>query len=330
MPGGVSSAKLMSMLVCGTRLRLRIAAVIVAVIGAVGLTGCMGPGLSGRADDIGAVLSAKPGVEDVETQYQNGFDSGRSITYIIKMVPGASTAQSVDVAAALDQETGDEFDRYDQELRLLLSGRAVEISDASNSDIMADRASHLLALASEMSVNRLEWRQASEQTTFEDVLELTDPQDDIFGTINAVRAELGTEQFDLRVRGSAQTEWAVAFPYAEQAQARLETAIEPILPTTVQVVIDDNQVSGLFVVVPDGPDVVSRLRGIIERVDSPDAQPWYFDWALGSDPTGAVDYSTKSLVNVGGCEYDEDPDRQITSATQTLQDQLRTLYDTCR
>ena len=45
----------------------------------------MGPGLSGRADDIGAVLSAKPGVEDVETQYQNGFDSGRSITYIIKI-----------------------------------------------------------------------------------------------------------------------------------------------------------------------------------------------------------------------------------------------------
>ncbi|WP_167197652.1 hypothetical protein [Brevibacterium pigmentatum] len=234
------------------------------------------------------------------------------------------------MAAALDHETGDEFDRYDQELRLLLSGRAVEIRDATSSDIMADRASHLLALASEMSVNRLEWRQASEQTTFEDVLELTDPQNDVFGTINAVRAELGTEQFDLRVRDSAQTEWAVAFPYAEQAQARLETAIEPILPMTVQVVIDDNQVSGLFVVVPDGPDVVSRLRGIIERVDSSVAQPWYFDWALGSDPTGTIDYSTKGSANVGGCEYDEDPDRQITSATQTTQDQLRTIYDTCR
>lgn len=310
--------------------RRRVAALIVAVVGAVGLSACQGPDLSDRADDIGAVLSGKPGVADVETQYQNGFDSGRSVTYTVKMAPGASTAQSVDVAAALDHETGDEFDRYDQELRLLLSGRAVEIRDATSSDIMADRASHLLALASEMSVNRLEWRQASEQTTFEDVLELTDPQNDIFGTINAVRAELGTEQFDLRVRDSAQTEWAVAFPYAEQAQARLETAIEPILPMTVQVVIDDNQVSGLFVVVPDGPDVVSRLRGIIERVDSSDAQPWYFDWALGSDPTGTIDYSTKGSANVGGCEYDEDPDRQITSATQATQDQLRTIYDTCR
>ncbi|MCU4296607.1 hypothetical protein D3I60_05865 [Brevibacterium permense] len=309
--------------------RRRISAVIVAAIGAVGLTGCQGPDLSGRADVIGAVLSAKPGVEDVKTQYQNGFDSGRSITYIVKMAAGATTAQSVEVAAALDQETGDEFDLYDQDLRLLLSGRVVEISDLTSSDIMADRASHLLALSSELSVSRLEWRQASEQTTFDDALELSETQEDIFGMVNAVRAELGSEQFELRARDSAMTEWDVAFPYSEQAQGRLETAVEPHLGQVKKVAIDDSQVSRLSVVVPDGVDVVSRLRGIIERIDSADARPWEFDWALGSDPTGAVDPSTKGSVNVAGCEYNEDPDRQMTSAAQTTQDQLRRIYDTC-
>lgn len=135
--GGGTSAKLVSMVERGARLRRRVAALIIAAVGTVGLTGCMGPDLTGMVDDIGVVLSGKPGVDDVETIYQNGFDSGKKVIFKVRMAADATTAQSVEVAAALDQESGDEFDGCDQNFSLNMPDRTITIIDRTNSDIMA-------------------------------------------------------------------------------------------------------------------------------------------------------------------------------------------------
>ena len=293
----------------------------------VGLSGCFGPDLSDRARDIGGVLSTKPGVEDVRTVYQNGFDSGRLLAHTVTMSTDATHNQAVEVAATFDQETGSEFDRYDQELTLVISHQVIEMRDYTSSDIMADRTPHLLALASELSADRIEWDQQSEQSTFEDSLELRAAQADPFRTISAVRTELGSEDFQLRTRAPSQAEWMVAFPYSEQAQNRLETAISPILGQTDEIRIEDDQVSSYRVEVHDGPAAVGQLREKIERIDTVNPQPWDFHWNLTTGPNSQWN---PGWVNVGGCDYGEEPDSQSTSSAQTLEDQLRALYDTCQ
>ncbi|MGO1290069.1 MAG: hypothetical protein ACTMH0_02130 [Brevibacterium linens] len=293
----------------------------------VGLSGCFGPDLSDRAHDIGGVLSTKPGVEDVRTVYQNGFDSGRLLAHTVTMSTDATHNQAVEVAATFDQETGSEFDRYDQELTLVISHQVIEMRDSTSSDIMEERTPHLLALASELSADRIEWDQQSEQNPFDDSLRLTAVQSGPFRTLSVVRAELGSESFELRTKAPSRAEWMVAFPYSEQAQNRLETAISPILGQTDEIRIEDDQVSSYRVEVHDGPAAVGQLREKIERIDTVNPQPWDFHWNLTTGPNSQWN---PGWVNVGGCDYGEEPDSQSASSAQTLEDQLRALYDTCQ
>lgn len=307
--------------------RRRSASVAAVIVAAVGLSGCFGPDLSDRAHDIGAVLSTKAGVEDVSTVYQNGFDSGRLLAHTVTMSTDATHNQTLEVAAAFDQETGPDFDRYDQELRLLVSDQELDIRDNTSSDIMAERTSHLLILATLLSADRIEWNRQSKQSTFEDSLELRDAQTDPFRTISAVRTELGSEDFQLRTRAPSQAEWNVDFPFSEQAQNRLETAISPILDQNDEIRIEDDQVSSYSVEIPDGPEAVSQLRDTIERIDVVNTQPWDFHWTLNAGPNNQWN---PGWVNVGGCDYGDEPDSQSATGAQTVEDQLRALYDTCQ
>ncbi|WP_152348150.1 hypothetical protein [Brevibacterium sp. CFH 10365] len=320
----------MSMLERGSRLRRRIAAVIVAVVGAVGLTGCQGPDLTGMVEDIGVVLSAKPGVEDVETNYQNGFDSGKKVIFKVKMAAGATSTQARDVAAALDHESGDEFDGYDQKFNLTMPDRTISIIDRTNADIMAERTPRLLALAAAPSRSWLSWENYSDPETDADRLRFVEQQSDPFENLSAVRAEFGSESLLLEMSDTASVTWSVGFPFSEQGQNRLETAVEPIRDNTKRITIADDQVSDYFAVVPDGPDKVSRVRENIERIDATAADPWQFTWAVGPDPTGASDSSSGGVISVGGCDYDPDSEVQLTQEAEKTQDQLRRIYDTCR
>lgn len=327
--GGGTSAKLVSMVERGARLRRRVAALIIAAVGTVGLTGCMGPDLTGMVDDIGVVLSGKPGVDDVETIYQNGFDSGKKVIFKVRMAADATTAQSVEVAAALDQESGDEFDGYDQNFSLNMPDRTITIIDRTNSDIMAERTPRLLALASAPSRSWLIWESDSVPATDGDRLRMVEPQSDPFESLSAVRAEFGSESLLVEMTETTSVTWHVSFPFSEQGQARLESVFQPIRDTARRITIAGDQVSNYFAVVPDGPDKVGLIRESIERIDTTTADPWQFTWAVGSDPTGAYDSSAGGVISVGGCDYDPDSEVQLTQEAENTQDQLRTIYDTC-
>ncbi|WP_166972878.1 hypothetical protein [Brevibacterium atlanticum] len=306
------------------------AAMITAVVLTLGVSGCTGPDLSNTVDDIGGVLSASPGVEDVETSYLNGFDSGRSINYRVTMDAAASAAQATEVAAALDRETGDEFDRYTQNLSLIMAGRTIKVSDATNGDIMAAKVPRLLEMSSTLSVDKVSWSEQSDGVDFDDSLEISDAGTDPFRTLDAARAQFGSEEFQLSTRETSGVDWYVAFPFSEQGQERLESVFDPLRTSLNRLNIDGDQVSSFVAVVPAGADEVTRLRGIIDRIESTTTNPWDFSWAEGADPTGPFDYSSGGIVNVGGCEYDEDAEGQLTQTAQTIQDQLRDSYDTCR
>ncbi|WP_210602733.1 hypothetical protein [Brevibacterium oceani] len=309
----------------------RVGAVMIAAVAlTLGISGCTSPDLSSRADDIGGVLSASPGVEEVETSYQNGFDSGRSITYRVTMDAGANTAQATEVAAALDLETGDEFDRYTQNLSLNMAGRIIKVSDTTNGDIMAAKVPRLLEMSTALSVDEVNWSEQSDDVDFDDSLEVRDSGTDAFQTLSAARAQFGSEEFQLRTRETSGVDWYVAFPFSEQGQERLESVFDPLRTSLNRLNIDGDQVSSFVAVVPAGPDEVIRLRGIIDRIASTTTNSWNFSWAEGADPTGQFDSASGGIVNVGGCEYDEDSEGQLTQSAQTIQDQLRDTYDTCR
>jgi hypothetical protein len=312
----------------GTRMRATV--VSVASVLAVGLSGCMGPDLSSRADDIGGAISAVEGVEHVETSYGNDIETGRSLVYEVTMDDDASASQAVDAAGVLERETGDEFDRYSQELRLTVQDRIVTIGDETNGDIMAKKAPRLLALASSLSGSDVSWEESSDSNAFDNYLEIRDSEDGPFEAVDAVNEEFGSDDFHLHMFDHSGVEWYVAFPFSDQAQERVGSAAGPVLDTAERIDIADDQVSYFSAAVPDGPDKASRLRNIIERIDSPNDQPWDFTWAVGSDPTGPLDSSTGGIVNVGGCEYDGGGHGRKTRDAQRTQDQLRDIYDTCR
>ncbi|MGO2036899.1 MAG: hypothetical protein ACTH2U_10500 [Brevibacterium sp.] len=312
-----------------TRIRGRLAASLAVGVLAVGFSGCSSPDLSNRADDIGGVLSASPGVADVETSYQNGFGSGRSIRYRVTMDAEASTAQATEVAAALDRETGGEFDGYTQDLNLTMANRSIKVSDTTNGDIMAQKVPRLLDLSAMLSDDEVSWKEQPESANVDDTLEIREAGTDPFTTLDAVRAQFGSEDFQLTMRESSGVDWYVAFPFTAQGQDRLESVFDPLRTTTNRLNIDDDQVSSFVAVVPAGPDEADRLRTIIDSIESTTTDPWDFFWAEGPEPTGSFDSSTGGVVDVGGCEYDEDSEQQLTQGAQVIQDQLRATYDTC-
>lgn len=295
------------------------------------LSGCLGgPDLSGRADDIGGVLSAMPGVEDVETSYQNGFDAGVSIGFDVTMAATATDSQAGDVAARLDSEIGDEFDRYDQKLRLLRSGQVIEVEDQTHGDVITQKIPRMLALASSLSADELNWNEASKGSKFENDLEIRDPQANPYDTLDAVRAQFGSEDVQLRMNQVTGADWNVTYPFSQQAQDEMESEFVPLLDKMTQINIDHDDVTLFYAVVPDGSNLVGRLRGIIELIDSTTTEPWDFHWALGQASTNQFDSSTGGIVNVGGCEYGEGEGGRQTQEAAAAQDQLRDIYDTCR
>ena len=313
-----------------TRIRGVIATWLVVGVLAVGLSACMGPDLSNRAEDIGGVLSASLGVEKVESSYQNGVDSGRSISYTETMDPAASTAQATEVAAALDRETGDEFDGYTVNLILTRSSLTTKVSDTTNGDIMGQKMPGLVELSTTLPVDEVSWREQSDSANFDDSLEISEAGTDAFKTLDAVRAQFGSDEFRLTTRETSGVTWYVAFPFSAQGQERLESVFDPLRTSVKRLNIDGDQVSSFVAVVPAGPDEVTRLRGIIDRIASTTTNPWDFYWAEGPDPSGPSDTSSGGVVNVGGCEYGEDSEGQLTQEAQKVQDQLRAVYDTCR
>lgn len=296
-----------------------------------GLSGCLGgPDLSGRADDIGGVLSAMPGVEDVETNYQNGFDSGVSIGYVVTLAATATDSQAGDVAARLDDEINDEFDRYDQKLKLLRSGQVIEVKDQTHGDVISQMTPRLLSLASSLPAAELNWKEASKASKFENDLEIRDPQANPYDTLDAVRAQFGSEDLLLSMRESGGARWNVEFPFSQQAQDEMESEFVPLLPKIQQITIDHDQVLLFDMSVPDGPNLVGRLRGIIELIDSTTTEPWSFRWSKAQDPTNPTDaFSLSGSVEVGGCDVDSDSDADKTAETEAAQDQLRDIYGKC-
>src|SRR5699024_553697 len=88
--------------------------------------------LSGRVQEIADVLSALPGVDDVDHYYQNqeeqlGFDGARQLYFEVRIASEASDDQIIGVASTFISEVADAFDDYDRELVLRMPDFTVAI-----------------------------------------------------------------------------------------------------------------------------------------------------------------------------------------------------------
>src|SRR5699024_418415 len=205
----------------GTR-RGRVPAILAVTM--AGLTGCLGgPDMSDRADEIGAALSPLSGVEAVETIYQKGLDSGMKLGFRVTMAAGAADGEASDVAATLQNEIGDNFKRYNHELALIMPSLTIRVDDRANSDALAQRTPRLLDLAPTLNATHLIWKEQSDDVDFDTSLEVEGPQADPYDTLDAVRAQFGSDEMTLRMRQPDDTKWYVDFPYSDRAQAELNS-----------------------------------------------------------------------------------------------------------
>ena len=307
----------------------------------VGLSGCIGrPDLSNRAEEIAGVIAGLPGVDDIDDYYQDGFDSGRSLTYRVTMGAEATDAEVANVASTVNREVGDEFDDYDRELSLTTADFSVDLNGEPDVDELRQRLLRLQALNASLTSHApltsqmLTWT-VNDDTDRDNELVIQEATQDPFTVLSAVRDQFGTEQMSVTVSSSDTAVWNVAFPYSPQAQNRLASVLRPLPPEMEAIRIDQDRVTEVESDVDDPATAVTRLIAIIDRVSSVTSQPWIFRWSGGQPPTGQTNLASGGMVSVGACEYhedspwEEDPAEHLTQDAIEVQDQLRSKYDTC-
>ena len=309
---------------------------IAAIVMILGLSGCEGsPDLSPRADEVGDVLSALPGVETVETLYKND-NSGRSLVYGVTMTVGATDDEAIHLASTLNDELGSEFDSYDRGMTVVQSGLTIALQAETAAQTLKHLPSRLRALASSLDGGEITWIESWDDEYSDDVLEVDDSSESPFDVFTAVRDQFGSKEMKVRLDRGNDVQWSVTFPYSVQAQDRLESAVGTDLEEVMDWIgIDGDHLTSLTVTVDSGPDVVGRLEDIIDLADSGTSAPWSFNWSVGSSRSTDGNLLTGGFISVGSCDYahnsakETEPSQFMTTEAIEVQDQLRDSYDTC-
>lgn len=306
----------------------------------VGLSGCVSrPDLSDRAEGIGDVLAAMPGVEKVETEYLVS-DSGRTLRYRVTMTAEATDDEAAELASTLNNEVGHEFEDYNRELWMMMSGFTLSLPIETAVDALRQQVPRLRMLASSLPASEVLWAEFPDDDNIEDILEIKSLSGNPFDALSAVRDHFGMDAMSLRLEQTSKAKWYVKFPYSVPAQDGLEAALGSGLKEMDQIVVDSDQLTSFSVIVAGGPKVVGRLRSIIDLVNSSTSDPWSFSWSVepsstSKNKTRNNDLSTVGMVSVGGCDYDryssaeKDPSSYMTSEAIAVQNKLRGIYDKC-
>ncbi|WP_346035136.1 hypothetical protein [Brevibacterium picturae] len=300
-----------------------------------GLSGCVSrPDLSNRAEEIAEVIAGLPGVEEVDDYYQNGFTSGQSLTYKVKMVATATDAEIANVASTVDSEAGDQFDEYDRELTLNTPEILVVLRGELDIDELRQRLLNMQSLNTSLTSERLTWKE-NDGSDRENELEIEEASQNPFSVLSAVRDQFGSEQMRVNFGSAHMLSWDVTFPYSVQAQNRLASALRPLPQELSNITIRHDQVTEVDVRLDDPGNAVNRLMAITDRVSSGTSAPWMFRWSAGQPPAGQGNLATGGTVSVGACDYYEDGEREkdpaghMTQDAIDVQNQLRSKYDTC-
>lgn len=321
----------------------RVSVAMIAVMAMIlGLSGCEGspdpnpgPDLSSRADEVGDVLSALPGVDTVATYYRND-DSVQRLTYVAAMAGGATDEKAIHVASTLNDEIGSEFDNFDRGLTVKKSGLTIALQAETAVESLKHLPPRLRALASSLDGGGVSWSDSRDDEYGDDILEVDGASGSPFDVITAVRDQFSSEEVRLSLDRGNDVQWSVTFPYPVQAQDRLESAVGTDLEEVMDwIEIDGDHLTSLRVTVDSGPDVVSRLEDIIDLADSGTSAPWSFNWSVGSLESTDGNLLTGGHISVGNCDYahnsakETEPSRFMTTEAIEVQTQLRDGYDTC-
>lgn len=115
-------------------------------------------------------------------------------------------------------------------------------------------------------------------------------------------------------------------------ESALDTDLEGVMD---RVTIDGGHLTRLTVTVKPGPDVVRRLKDIIDLADSSTSAPWSFRWSVGSSRSTDGNLLTGGSISVGSCDYahtrakETEPSQYMTTEAIDVQAELRDTYDTC-
>lgn len=173
----------------------------------VGLSGCVSrPDLSDRAEGIGDVLAAMPGVEKVETEYLVS-DSGRTLRYRVTMTAEATDDEAAELASTLNNEVGHEFEDYNRELWMMMSGFTLSLPIETAVDALRQQVPRLRMLASSLPASEVLWAEFPDDDNIEDILEIKSLSGNPFDALSAVRDHFGMDAMSLRLEQTSKAKW---------------------------------------------------------------------------------------------------------------------------
>lgn len=323
----------------GRRGPVSIACVLVAVF--LALAGCSPrPDLSGRVQEISDVLSALPGVDDVDHYYQNqeeqlGFDGARQLYFEVRIASEASDDEIIGVASTFISEVADAFDDYDRELVLRMPDFTVDINGTPDPDRLRQRLSGMKEQSPILAAETFKWGVRNDDDSG-DVLTIGDTSATPDAVLTAARSLVGSEQVMVKASPRGGARWEVRFPYSAEAQNRLFAALGQGVPDGVDMIaISDDQVEYVSVSLDSGTDATMRLKTVIDTIAAGTPPPWTLSWRVPEAKPNPHNLATGSTVSVGGCEYNpvadhaSDPAEHFTPDAIAVRDELRAQYDTC-
>ncbi|WP_209323367.1 hypothetical protein [Brevibacterium renqingii] len=300
----------------------------------LGLVGCVPrPDLSDRGEEIADALRGMPGVDEVVHLYQNGFDAGLVLSHQVRMAAGASDDEVVGVASTLNSEVGLEFDDYNRELRLLLTGFTIDIRGVPDVDALRQRLAGMKRLSSTLHAEPFTWEVRNDDES-EGILTIGETNGPADEALTAFTDLIGSEPTRVSFSPHHGPRWDVSFPYSVQAQNRLLAALRPGVPEDVDTIeIRDDRVNRVSADLDSATDVTTRLMIVIDTIAGGTSSPWTLRWSVATPNPSHL--ATGATVSVGGCdyahdsEYEREPAKHFTQDAIAVRDRLRAKYDTC-
>lgn len=309
------------------------------------LTGCAGaPDRQDRATELQTRLQQLPGVDDAHVQYTNDFTHGSHIEIDIG-VEHASAERVGEIATTLYQLLGDEFDKFDQQVRFEVAPVALVITGknrdsarrlAESADLVrgADDVRRIVGALAHPA--RIELHVRPEVSTLR-----LDGVTDTDQAIGVAVAAVGTHADNIYVtnidsdalEANQRRTWDVDGPITVDTFGPLARAVAAGAGSATYVVIRKGRFTQVNLDLPSTqnayPDLVGAVTALGAGRDGPLRVLWSANTGQPTTPDGPRWAGSLQIGNCGDQHMQGLSGGMIVPEAAAVQQRIRDQFDTC-
>lgn len=317
-----------------TLISMRLTAVAAALLVAVGVSGCTGaPDREQEALDIRDRIAAMPGVADVDLTYDNGVLEGTRFELKVAM-DRASDEQVGAVAAQLDELRGDDFAKFDQQMKIVVARQTSISGSAGLPDDIEQVTGLVRRLRADTPAGDISWfAGAAPDASKVRIQEAENPGAAVDAVVR-IFADRPPGNIEVSAADRvADPYWMIFNPFTLADKQRIDRQLAAAAPANPGWIgIRDGKIERLTFSVPSPATAYDDIVRTIHAIGAGPEHPVSLIWAWHGIKYRYDEPRWAGSAMIGKCDYvngDRTKSEPLVPDALALQQRIRDEFDTC-